>query len=258
MAIRVLLVLAAFAVLYGCGRPESSPAENQERAAGVERSAHSFEPQPVPDQLSQDAVLQTYFDRMSTLLLDKGLSGWVDGGAKGNREVRTLARARTLAALERLDPARKRLVVLFLMEASLVQNAPGKEPVMSLIGADLSGVDLTYSATGDAQTYASVPVADLSSADLTYADLSDADLGIVMHGTRLVGADLRGADLNGAVIHDANLSGANLSGVTGKTAEQLDGQAGSLEGAIMPNGQKYEDWLKSKGRGEDGKNSGTS
>jgi hypothetical protein len=260
MAVRVLLVLAAFAVLYGCGRPESSPAEKQEQAAGVKRSepAPASEPQLVPNQLSQDAALQTYFDQMSTLLLDKGLSGWVDGGAKGDREVRTLARARTLAALERLDPARKRLVVQFLMEANLISSAPGTEPVMGLVGADLSGVDLTYSAPGEAQTHDAVPVADLSSADLTYADLSGADLGIVMHGTRLVGADLRGADLNGAVIHDANLSGANLSGVTGKTAEQLDGQAGSLEGAIMPNGQKYEDWLKSKGRGEDGKKSGSS
>jgi len=26
----------------------------------------------------------------------------------------------------------------------------------------------------------------------------------------------------------------------------------------MPDGQKYEDWLKSKGRGEDGENSGSS
>jgi uncharacterized protein YjbI with pentapeptide repeats len=183
-------------------------------------------------------------------MLDKGLNGPYEGGAKGHREVRTLARTRTLAALERLDPSRKRLVVLFLMEASLIQNAPGEEPVIGLVGADLSGVDLTYSAAGDAQPYASVPVADLSSADLTYADLSGANLGVVMHGTSLVGADLSGADLSGAVIHDANLSGANLSGVTGKTAEQLEGQAGSLEGAIMPNGQKYGDWLKDEGGGE--------
>ena len=165
-----------------------------------------------------------------------------------------------LAALEGLDPARKRLAVLFLMEASLIQNAPGEEPVIGLVGADLSGVDLTHSAPGDAQPYASVPVADLSSADLTYADLTYADLtytdlsganlGVVMHGTSLVGADLRGADLSGAVIHDANLSGANLSGAKGKTAEQLDGQAGSLEGAIMPDGRKYGDWLKGKGGGK--------
>jgi uncharacterized protein YjbI with pentapeptide repeats len=197
---------------------------------------------------------------MSTLMLDKGLNGAFEGGAKADREVRTLARARTLAALERLDPARKRLVMEFLVEASLVQNAPGAEPVMGLVGADLSGVDLTYSAPGDAQPYASVPVPDLSSADLTYADLSGADLsGIVMHGTRLVGADLRGAHLNATVLHDANLSGANLSNATGKTAQQLDGQAGSLEGAIMPDGRKYEDWLKDEGSGaEDERNSGPS
>ncbi len=241
MAFRVLLVVT-FAVLYGCERG-GSPAGAQE--AGAEGSAPSSEPQPLPDQRSQDALLQAYFDQMGVLLLDKGLNGPYEGGAKGHREVRTLARARTLAVLERLDPARKRLAVLFLMEASLIQNAPGEEPVIGLVGADLSGVDLTYSAPGDAQPYASVPVADLSS-----ADLSGANLGVVMHGTSLVGADLRGADLSGAVIHDANLSGANLSGATGKTAEQLDGQAGSLEGAIMPDGQKYGDWLKGEGGGE--------
>ncbi len=222
MALRILLVLAAFAVLYGCGQ-ESSPVEKQEQAAGVERSA----PAPAPDQQAQDAALQTYLDQMSTLLLDEDL-----GDAKGNLAVRTLARAQTLTALERLDATRKRQVMQVLVDASLVQSAPGTEHVMSLVGADLSGVDLTYSAPGDAQPYAEVPVLDLSHADLTYADLSGANLnGITMHGTRLVGADLRGAHLNGA----------NLRHATGETAEQLDGQAGSLEGAIMPNGQKYED-----------------
>ena len=161
-----------------------------------------------------------------------------------------LARARTLAALEGLDPAHKRQVVLFLVEASLVQGAPGEEPVIDLIGADLEGVDLTYSAPSDAQPYASAPVPDLSSADLTYSDLSGANLsGIVMLGTRLVGADLGGANLNGTVLNDANLSGANLSGVTGKSAEQLEGQSSSLKGAIMPDGSKYEEWLKGEGSG---------
>jgi hypothetical protein len=49
----------------------------------------------------------------------------------------------------------------------------------------------------------------------------------------------------------ANLSGANLSGARGITNEELERQAKSLECATMPNGQKYEDWLKSK---ENGKN----
>jgi Pentapeptide repeats (8 copies) len=245
MAFRVLFVVA-LAFLNGCER-EGTPVGAKE--PGVEGSAPSSEPSP--DQRSQDALLQAYFDQMSVLLLDKGLDGWVDGGAKDNREVRALARTRTLAVLERLDPARKRLVVLFLMEASLIQNAPGGEPVIGLVGADLGGVDLAYSAAGDAEPYASVPVPDLSGADLTYADLSGANLGVVMHGTRLVGADLRGADFSGTTLYDANLSGANLSGATGKTAEQLEGQTSSLQGAIMPDGRKYEDWLEGKG-GEKG------
>ena len=227
MAVRLLLVVAAFAVLYSCAQ-ERQPVEKHEQAVAAERSAPASEPDPSnADQLSQDATLQAYFDRMSILLLDEGLDGAFEG-TKGDREVRVLARARTPAALEGLDPAHKRQLMLFLVDTSLVQNAPGKDPVVSLIGADLEGVDLTYSAPRDAQPYASAPVPDLSGADLTYADLS-------------------GANLEGVVLNDANLSGANLSGVTGKSAEQLDGQSSSLKGAIMPDGRKYEDWLKDEG-----------
>jgi uncharacterized protein YjbI with pentapeptide repeats len=250
MAVRILLVVAAFAVLYGCAQERQPVDKKHEQAVAAERSAPASEPDPSnADQLSQDATLQAYFDRMSILLLDEGLNG-ASEGTKGDREVRALARARTLAALEGLDPAHKRQLMLFLVDASLVQNAPGKDPVVSLIGADLEGVDLTYSAPRDAQPYASAPVPDLSSADLTYSDLSGANLsGIVMLGTRLVGADLGGANLEGTVLNDANLSGANLSGVTGKSAEQLDRQSSSLKGAIMPDGRKYEEWHKDEGSG---------
>jgi hypothetical protein len=78
--------------------------------------------------------------------------------------------------------------------------------------------------------------ADFTNANLIYADLSDADLS---------GAALSGANLSGA-----NLSGADLEGTQEVTDEQL-AEARSLEGATMPNGQKYADWLKDK---EDGKN----
>jgi uncharacterized protein YjbI with pentapeptide repeats len=62
-------------------------------------------------------------------------------------------------------------------------------------------------------------------------------------GADLSGADLAGADLAGADLRGANLRNANV------TQDQLE-QAASLEDATMPNGQKYEDWLKS--REEDG------
>jgi uncharacterized protein YjbI with pentapeptide repeats len=135
-------------------------------------------------------------------------------------------------------------------EASLIQSAPATRPIMSLMRADLSGIDLSDEARGAAEPYAAapsardpgpnapdgasppidagVPVLDLSSADLTYADL-------------------RYADLDSTVLHDANLSGANLSGVEGTTGERLEEQASSLQGAVVPNGQKYEDWLNNKG-----------
>jgi uncharacterized protein YjbI with pentapeptide repeats len=55
-------------------------------------------------------------------------------------------------------------------------------------------------------------------------------------------ADLSGANLSNAYLKDATV-----------TEEQLE-QAESLEGATMPNGQKYEDWLKdNEGRREGGR-----
>jgi uncharacterized protein YjbI with pentapeptide repeats len=94
---------------------------------------------------------------------------------------------------------------------------------------------------------------DLNGAILSGAILNEADL----KGADLSGADLRGALLVEANLRNANLDGANLSGAylgsaEGITNEELEQQAGSLEGATMPNGQKYEAWLKD--RGEDGEN----
>ena len=86
------------------------------------------------------------------------------------------------------------------------------------------------------------------------ADLSEAYLrGAYLSGADLEGANLEGAHLNAHLI-GADLRATDLSGAMGWTEDQLS-EALSLDGAIMPNGQNYEDWLKSKGRGgEDGEN----
>jgi Pentapeptide repeats (8 copies) len=70
-------------------------------------------------------------------------------------------------------------------------------------------------------------------------------------------ANLSGADLSRADLSGADLIGADLSGAKGLTNEELEQQGLPLTEATMPNGQKYEEWLKSKGRGKDGKNSGS-
>jgi uncharacterized protein YjbI with pentapeptide repeats len=252
-------------------------------------------------QRAQDEALQAYLDQMNTLLLEKNLRE-----SEEDSEARTLARARTLTVLGRMDPSRKEAVIQFLDEAELVHRVEGRGPIVMLGSADLRGavlsdpdvndpnlaanlsgahlvdaklrdVKLGFANLGDAN----LRYADLRDANLPYTDLRDAELGhaklrdanlrqadlrdVNLYVADLVGANLSGADLAGvnlrfanlsdANLSDANLSGANLSGARGVTDEQLE----PLEGATMPNGQKYEDWLKDKeGRGENRENRGSS
>jgi uncharacterized protein YjbI with pentapeptide repeats len=254
--------------------------------------------QELAEQRAQDEALQAYLDQMSNLLLEKALRS-----ADEDSEVRSLARARTLTVLGRLDSGRKEKLLQFLYEAELIQKA---NPVIDLDGADLQGIDLSNDrlsggpflanyleelerlgarplegAPASDSEFGSSPAdlsgaslrdADLSSAWLDGVDLSGADLasaglyhtdlngailsGAILNEAELKGADLSGADLRGALLVEANLRNASLfradlSDAYGYTQKQL-AQAGSLEGATMPNGQKYEDWLKSKDRGSDG------
>jgi hypothetical protein len=106
------------------------------------------------EQRAQDAALQAYLDQMSTLLLaDEGLRESKEGS-----EVRTLARARTLTVLGRLDGDRKWSVIQFLYESGLISK--------DAVTVDLEGTDLSKS-------------------NLSGANLSDAGLG----GAGLFGAE---------------------------------------------------------------------
>jgi uncharacterized protein YjbI with pentapeptide repeats len=132
----------------------------------------------------------------------------------------------------------------------LIQRGDSLEGA-NLVGADLAQRDLAGASLQDADlSKASLSGANLEDANLAGADLFSADLS----GTNLEGASLEGANLEDTNLEDAALSDTNLREAS-VTQKQLD-QAGSLKGATMPNGQKYEEWLKS--RGEDGENSGSS
>jgi uncharacterized protein YjbI with pentapeptide repeats len=223
------------------------------------------------EQNAQDAALQTYLDQMGQMLLNEDLRS-----SEEDSDLRTLARARTLTTLRRLDPSRKVAVVRFLVEANLVQRVEESSPVISLANADLRGsIDLS----GANLEGANLERANLDSADLSDADLSGADLRGAylawssLRQAKLNGANLRGAELRGdpdqsgddANLSEANLSEANLSeadlsydnlssanlqganltdaDLTGAilsnakaTSEQL-AEAKSLEGATMPDGQ---------------------
>jgi uncharacterized protein YjbI with pentapeptide repeats len=218
------------------------------------------------EERAQGEALQDYLDKMGSLLLEKDLRA-----SEENSEVRTLARARTLTVLERLDPNRKTAVMEFLMEAELVQSVDGgRGPIMPLTGANLSGADLNDAnlLNADLSTAnlrdanlsdanlsradlsdANLPKADLSKAELSDADLSKAELS----AADLSFADLRDAALSKADLFDANLSFADLSDASlraadlrdaslfaadGVTKERLEQQSVALASTTMPNGTK--------------------
>jgi hypothetical protein len=190
--------------------------ENQrvQEAQKIENQRAEAE-QELAEQRAQDEALQAYLNQMSDLLLEKDLRS-----SEEDSEVRTLARARTTTVLVRLDPKRKPAVIGFLIEAKLIQRVAGREPIINLGGADLSGANLRVADLGGAN----LTGVDLSDAELSEAYLSGADLRIA----NLSGANLQLADLSEAILLMANLSEAKLSGAT------------------MPNGQKSEEWLKDR------------
>jgi uncharacterized protein YjbI with pentapeptide repeats len=213
---------------------------------------------------TQHEALQAYLAKMSELLLDKNLhEKRADYDA-----TRVTARLQTLTVLERLDAGRKRTVLMFLREAQLINRYERLDPKLgckvlfyahyvglrdaNLSGANLRGARLISTSGEDPISVTGANLkganlseailrgADLSDANLSGADLSGADLSeIYLRGAALDPAKIRKADLSDANLGDANLCGANLSGVTGVTNEELEQQAKSLEGAIMPDGSKH-------------------
>jgi uncharacterized protein YjbI with pentapeptide repeats len=175
---------------------------------------------------------------VSKLLLDKERplrQSQENPKVQEDTKVPTVARARTLTVLSRLDGDRKARMVRFLNEARLIDP---DDVVLALHKADLKGINLSQTELfGAAMIGADLRKADLreavfyscdfSKADLSGADLSGAKLwgktkvtaqydeGEVIERTRpkLVGASLRGADLSGADLSGADLSGASLSSV---------------------------------------------
>ena len=176
----------------------------------------------------QQTTLETYLDRMSDMLFTDKLAE-----SKSGDEVRSLARARTLAALQNLNPTRRGILLRFIYESGLIlEPQPGdkvQNPIIDLAQADLQGIDLSYTDLRDAN----LQYTDLRDANLQHTDLTDASLFL---------ANLRGVDLSGAILDQADLGGAYLDGAnlsgTQMTNEQLDA-AKSLQGATMPDGSTH-------------------
>src|SRR5215207_3286072 len=154
--------------------------------------------QRIANERAQDEALQAYLDQMSDLLIpNEDRPSLYD--EKPPESLRSVARARTLTVLPRLDGDRKARVVQFLYESGLIAT---EHQVLDLSGADLSGAVLSTASLRGANLFE----ANLEGAYLHGAYLREADLS----STDLEGADLSYADLSGAYLYGANLSSANL------------------------------------------------
>jgi len=170
----------------------------------------------------REAALQTYFDRMSELLLKEQLSK-----SKRDDEIQIIARTRTLTVLNGLDSTRKKSLLRFLQESGLIRRNADIS-VLNMEGADLGGAELDQIDLKNADLHgtnlsksnlkhAKLSNINLSTADLRGANLYDVNLyGANLSGAHLDRVDLRGANLLGAILNEANLrdsylSGANLS-----------------------------------------------
>jgi uncharacterized protein YjbI with pentapeptide repeats len=216
------------------------------------------------EQRAQDEALQAYLDQMSQLMLDRKLLE-----AEQGTPLYTVAQARTSTLILRLDAQHNESVTRFLINSGLVESSEASAgllrkiplshatlsdahlPNADLFKADLLKADLSNALLGDASLSdayllgANLSDADLSGADLRGADLSVADLrGADLERANLSNADLSFSNLRYTLLFGANLSEADLTNVSGVTSEELNLMASSLQGATMPNGQKYEDWLK--------------
>jgi uncharacterized protein YjbI with pentapeptide repeats len=276
LLIALVIALGSWAITWQLEKLENQRARQAQKLENQRAEAE----RELAEQRAQDEALQAYLDQMSQLMLERKLLE-----AEPGDPVHILAQARTSTAILRLDAEHNESVTHFLINSDLsvrseastrllrgstlshaklsaahLPNADLGEADLSgadlsnalllnanLIIADLSGAELSNALLDNADLSANLPNADLSGASLSGADLSEANLS----GADLSDANLIGADLSRAVLDNVNLSGAvldnaNLSGAAGITNEELELQAASLEGANMPNGQKYEDWLKEK------------
>jgi hypothetical protein len=183
LIIPLVLALGAFWFNNQTRKSERELAR-RERENELERAQRDREnDREIAQDRVQEEALQRYLDRMQELILDKGLRR-----SEKDAEIRSVARARTLAVLRSLDGNRKGQVVRFLYEADLIGKEMIEQPEQMKIEA----------------------IIDLREANLSHADLSGATLiGVYLGGANLSDASLRGTILSRADLR-ADLKGADL------------------------------------------------
>lgn len=153
---------------------------------------------------AREATLRAYLDRVSDLVLEKGLAN-----SDVDSPERAIALARTHNALTILDGPRKGLLIKFLKDSQLIRNG---------------------------QTVISLRLADLTNSNLGGIDLRGCDFsGANLRDAYLYDSDFRGSNLENCVLTNADLRFGNFEGCV-LTNRQIS-QCAELVGATLPNGE---------------------
>jgi hypothetical protein len=162
---------------------------------------------------TEDAVLQNYLDRVSELILNRGL---MEEEYSVASPVHQVAQVRTITALRQIAPHRQNMIFQFLRDTNLCQTMLTDA---SLLDIDLRSAHL-WNISFDRSSLirgrlarASLFKSSLRETKLIDADLSDCLMtGADLSNSLLLRTNLRGADLTGANFTGANLSGAKWDG----------------------------------------------
>jgi Pentapeptide repeats (8 copies) len=174
-------------------------------------------------QRAHEAALQKYLEQVGMLLTQEPKTP----------NFGKVARAQTLAVLKGLqgDSDRKRVLMLFLSESKLLDKAR--------YDFNLRLADLSYAHLGGLRD-GILSCKNLSETHLEHANLRETDLrNTDLTSAYLEGANLEGADLSKADLRGADLGRTDLTNAKGITVQELEQQAASLKGAIMPDGSKH-------------------
>jgi hypothetical protein len=134
LLIPFVLAIGAFLFNKSEKTHERKIAEQQRENERVLASKQAKSEEEIAENRQQQIAIESYFDKMTDLLLDKGLRI-----SEEKDEVRTIARTITLTLLRGLNGNRRGQVVQFLYEAGLIV---GDTPIVNLSHADLREIDL--------------------------------------------------------------------------------------------------------------------
>jgi len=181
-----LLIVPALLAIGGyqlnevtAARTDKSVRERNEHDQKIANERYQQDREIANDHYQQE-TLSNYLKDMTQLLLEQHLRD-----AKKGSESWSIARARTITVLWKLDSQHKGQLLQFLKEADLISRK--RDTVIELKDTDLKR-------------------ADLRNADLRFSSLKDADLRRAL----LHHANLENANLMGTHLEDADLSGADL------------------------------------------------